>query len=98
SALAGAEVVFSCAGRPGFLDRRLVPRGAHVVDVGLTMVPDPDRPGTLRGRGDADYGSLEGWASAVTPVPGGVGPVSVAALMLGVAEARGMRASGGSSA
>jgi methylenetetrahydrofolate dehydrogenase (NADP+) / methenyltetrahydrofolate cyclohydrolase len=88
AALAGAEVVFSCAGHPGLLDRGNVPRGASVIDIGLSMVPDPGRQGGLRGAGDADADSLDGWAAALTPVPGGVGPVSVACLMLAVAEAR----------
>ncbi len=44
-ALAGAEVIFSCAGRPGLLDRSIVPKGACIVDVGLSMVPDPAKPG-----------------------------------------------------
>jgi methylenetetrahydrofolate dehydrogenase (NADP+)/methenyltetrahydrofolate cyclohydrolase len=86
NALAGSEVIFSCAGQPGLLDRHLVPKGACVVDVGLSMVPDPAKPGSFRGAGDADADALEGWAGALTPVPGGVGPVSVAALMLGVVE------------
>jgi len=79
--LADARTIFSCVGRPGLLDRRVVPRGAHVVDVGVSSVPDPDRPGSLRGVGDADAASLDGWAESLTPVPGGVGPVTVAELM-----------------
>ena len=74
SAISGSEIVFSCVGRPGLLDRRLVPRGACVVDVGLSMVPDPAKPGSLRGQGDADAESLEGWASALTPVRVGSDP------------------------
>ncbi|MCI4358720.1 MAG: bifunctional 5,10-methylenetetrahydrofolate dehydrogenase/5,10-methenyltetrahydrofolate cyclohydrolase [Thermoplasmata archaeon] len=92
-ALQGAEVLFSCVGHPGLLNRSNVPRDAVVVDVGLSMVADPARPAAVRGVGDVDSNALEGWASAVTPVPGGVGPVSVAALMLGVAEAWSRRGS-----
>jgi methylenetetrahydrofolate dehydrogenase (NADP+) / methenyltetrahydrofolate cyclohydrolase len=95
AALAGAEVIFSCAGRPRLLDRSIIPKGACVVDVGLSMVPDPEKSGALRGVGDANAEALEGWASALTPVPGGVGPVSVAALMLGVAEAHAHPGPGG---
>lgn len=79
-ALAGAEVIFACAGRPGLLDRTNVPEGAAVIDVGLSDAPDPARPGHTRIAGDANAESLEGWASALSPVPGGVGPITVAAL------------------
>lgn len=80
-ALRGAEVVFSCAGQPGLLDRRTIPQGAAVIDVGLSTVADASRPSGVRIAGDADAAALDGWAVALTPVPGGVGPVTVACLM-----------------
>ncbi len=86
-ALAGARTIFSCVGQPGLLQRTLVPEGANVVDVGLSSVPDPDRPGTAKAVGDADARSLDGWAASLTPVPGGVGPVTVAELMANVVRA-----------
>ena len=79
--LTGVRTIFSCVGRPGLLNRSNVPEGAHVVDVGISSVPDPDRPGTQKAVGDADLKSLDGWAASFTPVPGGVGPVTVAELM-----------------
>ena len=79
--LAGVRTVFSCVGRPGLLTRENIPQGAHVVDVGVSSVPDPDRPGAQKAVGDADVRSLDGWAASVTPVPGGVGPVTVSELM-----------------
>jgi methylenetetrahydrofolate dehydrogenase (NADP+) / methenyltetrahydrofolate cyclohydrolase len=88
AALAGHRTIFSCAGRPGLLTRKVVPKEAAVVDVGLSSVPDPERPGSTRAVGDADYADLDGWASGVTPVPGGVGPVTVAELMANVGRAR----------
>ncbi|MEM0128868.1 MAG: bifunctional 5,10-methylenetetrahydrofolate dehydrogenase/5,10-methenyltetrahydrofolate cyclohydrolase [Thermoplasmata archaeon] len=87
TATVGARLVVGCVGRPGLLDRRVVPRGAAVVDVGLSTVPDPERPGRSRSIGDADAAVLDGWAGALTPVPGGVGPVTVASLMGNVARA-----------
>ncbi len=78
------EVVVSCAGRPGLLTRTVVPRGAAVVDVGLSSVLDPSTPNGRRAVGDADAASLDGWASDLTPTPGGVGPVTVAQLMQNV--------------
>ncbi len=80
-ALKGASVIFSCAGRPGLLTRANVPQGAAIIDVGLSRVEDPSAPGGGRSVGDADAADLEGWAGALTPVPGGVGPVTVAELM-----------------
>ncbi|HEV2520560.1 MAG TPA: bifunctional 5,10-methylenetetrahydrofolate dehydrogenase/5,10-methenyltetrahydrofolate cyclohydrolase [Thermoplasmata archaeon] len=96
--LAPSEIIVSCAGRPGLLDRSTVPKDATVVDIGLSMVPDPAKPGAFRGVGDANAAELEGWAAALTPVPGGVGPASVAALMLGVAESGAMAGGRGQSA
>jgi methylenetetrahydrofolate dehydrogenase (NADP+)/methenyltetrahydrofolate cyclohydrolase len=87
-ALAGSRTIFSCVGHPGLLDRTVVPEGAAVIDVGLSSVPDPTAKGGARAVGDANATSLEGWASAFTPVPGGVGPVTVAELMRSVVRAR----------
>jgi methylenetetrahydrofolate dehydrogenase (NADP+) / methenyltetrahydrofolate cyclohydrolase len=86
AALHGVEVIFSCAGHPGLLNRSTVPRGAAVIDVGLSTVPDPARPTGQRVVGDADAGALDGWAGALTPVPGGVGPVTVAQLMVNAVD------------
>lgn len=91
AALAGHRTIFSCAGRPGLLTRQNVPEGAAIVDVGLSSVPDPSRPGGTRAVGDADARDLDGWASGLTPVPGGVGPVTVAELMANVMRAYALR-------
>lgn len=95
--LADARTIFSCVGQPGLLHRGNVPEGAHIVDVGLSSVPDPDRAGGVRAVGDADATALEGWAASLTPVPGGVGPVTVADLMAGCVRAweRAARPEGG---
>jgi methylenetetrahydrofolate dehydrogenase (NADP+)/methenyltetrahydrofolate cyclohydrolase len=81
SALSGSDVIFSCAGQPHLLTRENVPKDCTIVDIGLSAVPDPTRPSGVRSVGDADAASLDGWAARVTPVPGGVGPVTVAELM-----------------
>ncbi len=90
-ALAGARTIFSCVGQPGLLTREVVPEGVAIIDVGISSIPDPSRPSGSRAVGDSDLASLEGWASAVTPVPGGVGPVTVAELMRSTARAWDMR-------
>lgn len=86
-ALQGADVVFGCVGKPGLLNRSNIPTGAAVVDVGLASLADPAAPGGQRAVGDADVDDLDGWARAVTPVPGGVGPVTVATLMESTVQA-----------
>lgn len=93
-ALAGARTIFSCAGHPGLLTRANVPRGAAIVDVGLSSVADPTAKSGARAVGDADAASLEGWADSLTPVPGGVGPVTVAELMSAVVRARDLAVEG----
>ncbi len=87
AALAPARTIFSCVGHPGLLDRSNVPEGAHVIDVGLSSVPDPGRPGVQLAVGDANAAALDGWAGSLTPVPGGVGPVTVAQLMASTVRA-----------
>ena len=94
-AVAGNDVIVSCAGVPGLLTRAVVPKGAVVIDVGLSSVPDPTAPSGARPAGDADAPALEGWVEAITPVPGGVGPVTVAQLMWGVVVGWGMINGGG---
>jgi methylenetetrahydrofolate dehydrogenase (NADP+) / methenyltetrahydrofolate cyclohydrolase len=85
--LAECTTIFSCAGVPGLLHRGTVPEGAHVVDVGTSSVPDPTRASGFRIVGDADAVSLEGWAASLSPVPGGVGPVTVAELLANTVRA-----------
>ncbi|HTW54917.1 MAG TPA: bifunctional 5,10-methylenetetrahydrofolate dehydrogenase/5,10-methenyltetrahydrofolate cyclohydrolase [Thermoplasmata archaeon] len=94
-ALAGCRTIFSCAGVPGLLHRGTVPEGSHIVDVGTSSVPDQGRPGSSRIVGDADAASLDGWAGSLSPVPGGVGPVTVAELMASTVRAWQWTAAGG---
>jgi len=86
-ALGSARTIFSCVGRPNLLNRSNVPEGAYVIDVGTSSVPDPSRPGGSRSVGDADPADLDGWAGGLSPVPGGVGPVTVAELMASTVKA-----------
>jgi methylenetetrahydrofolate dehydrogenase (NADP+)/methenyltetrahydrofolate cyclohydrolase len=85
-------IVVAALGVPGCLDRRHVARGAVVVDVGINRVDDPDSPKGHRLVGDVAPEALDGWASAYTPVPGGVGLMTIAMLMRNTYEAAALQA------
>jgi methylenetetrahydrofolate dehydrogenase (NADP+)/methenyltetrahydrofolate cyclohydrolase len=76
-----ARIVIAAVGAPGILDRRHVAEGAIVVDVGINRVADPTAKRGYRLCGDVASEALEGWAAAYTPVPGGVGPMTIAMLL-----------------
>jgi methylenetetrahydrofolate dehydrogenase (NADP+)/methenyltetrahydrofolate cyclohydrolase len=59
----------------------MVRPGATVIDVGINRIPAPGEPGATRLVGDVDYPGVAAVAGAVTPVPGGVGPMTIAALV-----------------
>ena len=76
-----ADIVVVAAGRPGTLTADMIRPGAVVVDVGVNRVPDPARPAGYRLVGDVDFEAVAAKASAITPVPGGVGPMTIAMLL-----------------
>lgn len=82
-----ADVVVVAAGRPGTLTAAMVKPGAVVVDVGMNRVPDTSRPAGYRLVGDVDFEAVAAKAGAITPVPGGVGPLTVAMLLRNTVEA-----------
>lgn len=77
----GADVLVVAVGRPNLVTADMVKPGAVVVDVGINAVPVPGEPGRTRIVGDVDTAGLLARGCRVTPVPGGVGPVTVAMLM-----------------
>jgi methylenetetrahydrofolate dehydrogenase (NADP+) / methenyltetrahydrofolate cyclohydrolase len=81
-----ADVVVVAAGRPHTLNANMVRPGAVVVDVGVNRVPDPAKASGYRLVGDADFDALLPVASAITPVPGGVGPMTIAMLLRNTLE------------
>jgi len=83
----GADVVVVAAGRPGTLTADMIRPGAVVVDVGVNRVPDASRASGYRLAGDADFDGLREVAGAITPVPGGVGPMTIAMLLRNTVEA-----------
>ncbi|RGP65537.1 formate-tetrahydrofolate ligase [Fusarium sporotrichioides] len=82
-----ADVVVAAIGQPLFVPGSWIKPGAVVIDVGTNFLPDATKKSGYRLVGDVDYASAVEVASAITPVPGGVGPMTVAMLMQNVVEA-----------
>jgi len=76
-----ADILIVAAGRPGIVTGDMVKPGAVVIDVGTNRVVDPKVKGGTRLQGDVDFESVREVASKITPVPGGVGPMTIAMLM-----------------
>jgi len=81
-----ADVVVVAAGRPNTLTGDMLKVGAVVIDVGVNRVPDATKPKGFRLVGDADFESCAAVASAITPVPGGVGPMTITMLLWNTLE------------
>ena len=81
-----ADVVVVAAGRPNTLTGDMLKPGAVVIDVGVNRVPDATKPKGYRLCGDADFDSCADVASAITPVPGGVGPMTITMLLWNTLE------------
>jgi len=89
-----ADILVVAIGKPRFLTAAMVRPGAVVVDVGINRVADPDSPKGYAIVGDVDYGPVAEVASAITPVPGGVGKMTIAMLLSNTLQAAGGRAAG----
>ena len=76
-----ADIVVSALGVPNFLTADMVKDGAIIIDVGITRVPDADHPKGYIIVGDVHYDAVKEKASYITPVPGGVGPMTIAMLL-----------------
>ena len=76
-----ADIVIAAIGRPHFLGAEHIREGAVVIDVGINRVDDPTHPKGYRLVGDVDYDAVALKCAAITPVPGGVGPMTIAMLM-----------------
>ena len=90
-----ADIVVAAMGIPRFLKADMVRPGVVVVDVGINRVDDAGVPKGYRIVGDVDFESVAGKASLITPVPGGVGPMTVAMLMSNTLAAHRMRRESG---
>lgn len=82
-----AEVLIAALGRPRAITGEMIRPGAAVIDVGIHRLDDPARPGKTRLVGDVDEESVAPKAGWLSPVPGGVGPLTVAMLMANTLEA-----------
>ena len=82
-----ADILIAAMGQPAFVTADMVKPGAVVIDVGTTRVPDPSRKTGFRLQGDVDFESVSPLCSAITPVPGGVGPMPICMLMLNTLKA-----------
>ena len=76
-----ADIVIAAIGQPNFVTADMVKPGAIVIDVGTTRVPDATRPSGFRLNGDVKYDEVAPKCSMITPVPGGVGPMTICSLM-----------------
>lgn len=76
-----ADIIIAAIGRPGFVTADMVKNGAVIVDVGTTRVPDATRKSGFRLSGDVDFEHVAEKCSYITPVPGGVGPMTICSLM-----------------
>ena len=76
-----ADILVAAVGRPEMINEDWISNGATVIDVGINRIPHPEKPGKSKLVGDVDYESAVRIAGAITPVPGGVGPMTIACLL-----------------
>jgi methylenetetrahydrofolate dehydrogenase (NADP+)/methenyltetrahydrofolate cyclohydrolase len=82
-----ADIIVAAAGHPMTVTKDMVKPGAVVIDVGVNRIPDSSKKSGFRLVGDVEYEGISQVASYVTPVPGGVGPMTIAMLMVNTLEA-----------
>jgi methylenetetrahydrofolate dehydrogenase (NADP+)/methenyltetrahydrofolate cyclohydrolase len=78
---AASDIIVAALGKPEFVRADMVKEGAVVIDVGITRVPDPTKKSGFALKGDVAFAEVSPKCSFITPVPGGVGPMTIAALM-----------------
>ena len=82
-----ADIVVAAVGRPLMVKKDWIKEGAIVIDVGINRVNHPENPGKTKLVGDVDFDEVLSVASAITPVPGGVGPMTIACLLKNTVDA-----------
>ncbi|HET8753678.1 MAG TPA: bifunctional 5,10-methylenetetrahydrofolate dehydrogenase/5,10-methenyltetrahydrofolate cyclohydrolase, partial [Salinimicrobium sp.] len=83
-----ADIIITALGNPGFLKAEMVKDGAVVIDVGITRIPDDSKKAGYRLAGDVDFENVSKKTSFITPVPGGVGPMTISMLLKNTLLAR----------
>lgn len=86
-----ADIIVAAIGMPHFVTEDMVKEGAAVIDVGINRVDDPEAKRGYRIVGDVDYANVASKCSAITPVPGGVGPMTIAMLIANTIKAASQR-------
>ena len=79
--LLSADIIIAALGSPGFVTADMVKPGAVIIDVGTTRVPSKETKSGFRLKGDVDFDAVAPLCSYITPVPGGVGPMTIVSLM-----------------
>ena len=82
-----ADILVAAIGIPEMVTADMVKEGAVIIDVGINRVDDSSRPRGYRLAGDVDYADVKDKVSAITPVPGGVGPMTIVSLMMNTLKA-----------
>lgn len=86
-----ADILLVAVGKPGLITADMVKEGAVVIDIGTTRVEGPEFPKGWAIRGDVDFKGVSARAGFITPVPGGVGPMTIASLLLNTLRATELR-------
>ena len=86
-----ADILIACAGKPGLISSDMIKPGACVIDVGVNRVEDPTASKGYRLKGDVDFETASKVAGWITPVPGGVGPMTITMLLANTVEAAARR-------
>ena len=86
-----ADILIAAAGHPALITGSMIKKGAAVIDVGINRIPDPASPRGSRLTGDVDFESAAEQAGWITPVPGGVGPLTVAMVLRNTLQAAQLR-------
>ena len=76
-----ADIIIAAIGKPNFVTADMVKPGAVIIDVGTTRVPDATRKSGFKLTGDVNFEGVAPMCSYITPVPGGVGPMTICSLM-----------------
>ena len=90
-----ADILVAAVGKAKFITADMVKEGAVVIDAGINRVPDPTRKSGNRLVGDVDFEEVSEKAEAITPVPGGIGPMTIAMLLVNTLTATRISIHGG---